>query len=69
MTTFSNYSDLLKKAANKKIYISLSNGWYLPVTKKDLQHLNTRMTEKADEHKFCGNIDEVQEWYIKITLI
>lgn len=67
MTTFANYSDLLKKSANKKVYVELPNGWYLPVTKKDLRHLNDRMTAK-DGFKFCGAIDEDGEWYIKIKL-
>lgn len=52
--SFANVSDLITKTANKKIYIELSNGYFIPVTKTDVKKIAKTM--ETNEDKFCGQI-------------
>jgi hypothetical protein len=67
MTTFANVSDLFKKAVNKKLYVKLSNGYFAPISKKDINHISKNMA--ANDIKFCGNIIDGSDWFIQIELI
>lgn len=57
MPTFANYSDLRKRAANKRIYVELSNGYFVPVTKQAVKLVADSMQE--NDVKFCGQIVQV----------
>ena len=52
--SFANVSDLLTKIVNCKIYIELSNGYFIPVTKSDVKKVAKSMDKNED--KFCGQI-------------
>lgn len=52
--SFANVSDLMTKTANSKIYIELSNGYFIPVTKTDVKRIARSMEKNED--KFCGQI-------------
>lgn len=51
---FANISDLMTKTAKCKVYIQLSNGYFIPAKKKDLTTLASTMNRSGD--KFCGQI-------------
>lgn len=52
--SFANVSDLMTKTSNHKIYIELSNGYFIPVAKKDVKRVAKSMDKNED--KFCGQI-------------
>lgn len=52
--SFANVSDLFTKTANHKIYIELSNGYFIPVKKSDVKKVANSM--QKNEEKFCGII-------------
>lgn len=52
--TFANWSDLIKKCSGYKIYIELSNKYFIPVAKNDLKKVSDSMNRNED--KFCGKI-------------
>lgn len=68
MTTFSNISDLLKKAANKTLYVKLSNGYFAPTTKQAIKKIAASMAK--NEVKFQGNIFPADSnFFMQIELI
>lgn len=67
MKTFANVSDLLKQATGRNLYVKLSNGYYAPVSKKDLKKIAKSMDE--NEVKFCGNIISDGMAHTQIELI
>lgn len=66
-TTFANYSDLMRKARNKKIFIELSNGYYIPVQKNRLKMVADSMVKNDD--KFCGDALEFSASILKVSLV
>lgn len=66
MKTFANFSDLRKQTAGQKIYIELSNGYYIPIQKSQLKPVADAMAKNED--KFCGEILEYSKALVKISL-
>lgn len=66
MVTFSNISDLLKKAAKKNLYVQLSNDYFAPISKKGIKQIATSMSKNGV--KFCGNIHSEGLSHIQIEL-
>jgi hypothetical protein len=66
MTTFSTFSELISKTTNQRIYIELSNGYYVSVTKMQLKRTASGMANNDD--KFCGEIFEHSKDCVKVSL-
>lgn len=65
-TTFANYSHLMKIARSKKIFIELSNGYYIPVQKNRLKLVADSMIKNDD--KFCGEAMSFSASVLKVSL-
>ena len=64
--TFKNISEFDKKTANQSVYISLSNGWYIPVTKKAIKLVAKSM--KRENLEFVGDITYLQNNIVQVKL-
>ncbi len=47
--SFVNISDLMAKTANYKIYIELSNGYFIPATKSNIKKVAVSMKRNNEE--------------------
>ena len=65
--TFENFSELIEIAEEKSIYITLNNGYNLPVAKSDIKRLADCMIENGNV--FRGDIDGIGKGWVVITFL
>lgn len=63
---FENYSELIKLAGKKKLYVELSNRYFIPVNKSSLKVLSDGM--KKNNHPFSGVVIYQRETSFQIRL-
>lgn len=66
--SFANWTHLMRLTIGHKIYVELSNGYFVPVVKSHLKRVADAAAKNDD--KFCGNIVflEGNKKQVQITL-
>lgn len=64
--TFNSFSQLKKFASRKNWYVQISNGYFIPVTKKDVKRVADSMSKIGDPFK--GEFQEIGEYNVQIEI-